>query len=93
MNRKERLIHEMTVGALYESANNVKYEIVDTDERCIIVNELEPSGKQKYRAKRKFTKNIFADLIINKSFEPTKFRRREAYSDLRIYDVNKLFNR
>ena len=91
--KKETLINEMQVGKLYENAHNVKFEIIDVDERCIILQELEPNGNYKYKEKRRFTKDSFAGLLLNKSFATTLFKKRETYYDLHYLDVNKLFNK
>lgn len=83
----------MVVGALYENAYNIKFEAVEVDERFIVLAELDVDGKKKSKGRRKYTKSVFAGLIMNKSFDTTRFARREGFLDLRGLGVNEFFNR
>ncbi|MCK9574653.1 MAG: hypothetical protein WC979_00295 [Candidatus Pacearchaeota archaeon] len=90
--RRKALDENFEIGQFYENAQHTKFQITELNERFVMLTELTGEGKRTAKNK-KFTRAILAGLIEVKSFEQTRFGRREAYLDLRELEVGKLFNK
>jgi hypothetical protein len=92
LKRKEAINKNFEIGQFYENAHHTKFQITELNERLVVITELTSNGQRTAKSKR-VDREIFAGLIYTKAFEQTKFGKREAYADLREYEIGKLFNK
>lgn len=92
MANKEKTNNEFALDQLYESAHNIKFMVTSLDEYFIVLTELTPKGVKTYK-KKKYTRDIFAGLVANKSFALTRIARREVWADLYELELNKFANK
>jgi hypothetical protein len=96
-----RLIYDMTVqkwtesfeeGHIFENGSHDKYRISKLNDHFVWLVTLEANGTLT-EIQRRFPRKTFAQLIMGGYFEKSTFARREAYMDLRKYDIGTLFKK
>jgi hypothetical protein len=78
---RENIIKKLAVGQLFERRDHSKLEVTLVDKTTVILTLLDTTGA-KTETTRRFEKGLFADLMRNKYFEPSKIPHRETYCEI-----------
>lgn len=90
--KAEALSATFEVGQYFENGNHVKFQVTEMEGPFMILTELTTAGALT-KKRKKYKKDVFAKLMINKYFDKTPFARRETYGDLRGLEIGKFFNK